>query len=215
MDAKFWLQRWESNQIAFHQASANPLLVAHFDQLDLPKGQRVFVPLCGKTLDIAWLLAQGYQVVGAELSEIAIQQLFVELDVVPQITVVGNLKHYHVDDLDVFVGDIFDITPELMASVGDVDAIFDRAALVALPEMMRSDYAAHVIALTLRAPQLLLTYEYDQSVVQGPPFSVSEAEVMRHYATDYIVKCLARRPVEGGMRRATAANEVVWVLMRA
>ncbi|MGZ8252407.1 MAG: thiopurine S-methyltransferase, partial [Methylophilaceae bacterium] len=71
MEASFWHNKWQRGEIAFHQSDANPLLVAHFEALNLPKGSRVFLPLCGKTLDIAWLLAGGYRVVGAELSEIA------------------------------------------------------------------------------------------------------------------------------------------------
>ena len=69
MDTDFWLQRWQENNIAFHRSEANPLLVTHFKALGLAKGSRVFVPLCGKTKDIAWLLSQGYSVEGAELSQ--------------------------------------------------------------------------------------------------------------------------------------------------
>ncbi len=83
MDASFWHQRWEKNEIAFHERQANPLLVKYFDKLSLAQGRRVFVPLCGKTLDIAWLLSRGYRVAEAELSQVAIGQLFQELGVEP------------------------------------------------------------------------------------------------------------------------------------
>lgn len=93
MDTSFWLERWESNRIAFHKSEANPLLVKYFQELDLAKGSCVFVPLCGKTLDIAWLLAKGYRVAGAELIEIAIEQLFAELGVEPKISEAGEVRH--------------------------------------------------------------------------------------------------------------------------
>lgn len=124
MEPNFWINRWETNQIGFHLSSANPLLVKHFNKLALPKGSRVFLPLCGKTLDIAWLLGQGYQVVGAELVEMAIVQLFEELRVKPEIKEVGKLKLYSAPHLSIFVGDIFDIDQKML---GEVAAVYDRA----------------------------------------------------------------------------------------
>ena len=93
MDASFWHQRWRENDIAFHKSEANPLLVKYFKQLSLVNGSRVFLPLCGKTLDIPWLLSNGYRVVGAELSKIAIDQLFMGLGVEPKISGVGEVDH--------------------------------------------------------------------------------------------------------------------------
>ena len=113
MDKRFWLQKWEKNNIAFHRSDANPSLVNHFDQLALAKGSRIFVPLCGKTLDIAWLLAQGYRVVGAELAEMAIDQLFVELGVEPTVLDLGDVKHYSATGIDIFVGNIFDVSSKM------------------------------------------------------------------------------------------------------
>ena len=107
MDVDFWHQKWRLNQIAFHMHKANPMLVQYFSRLNLVAGNRVFVPLCGKTLDIGWLLAQGYQVVGAELSQSAIEQFFVYLDFTPTITSVGELKRYSGTNIDIFVGNIF------------------------------------------------------------------------------------------------------------
>jgi thiopurine S-methyltransferase len=149
MDPGFWHQRWAKNEIGFHEPKANPLLVTHFNKLSLPKGGRVFVPLCGKTLDIAWLLSQGYRVAGAELSEVAISQLFADLGVEPQISTIGALTYYRRPDLDIFVGNLFDLSGGVL---GAVDAVYDRAALVALPESMRARYTAHLVEITNRAP---------------------------------------------------------------
>jgi thiopurine S-methyltransferase len=209
MDASFWHQRWENNNIAWHESEANPLLVKYFAALSLAKGSRVFVPLCGKTLDIPWLLSQGYRVAGAELSKVAIEQLFKELGVEPQVSSAGDVDHYSATNIDIFVGEIFHLSRKVL---GPVDAIYDRAALVALPEALRKRYTAHVTAITDTAPQLLICYEYDQSQMEGPPFSVSNEEVERHYRDRYELTLLDSRDVPGGLKGKCAARENAWLL---
>lgn len=209
MDTSFWHQRWENNEIAFHESEANPLLVKYFNELSLAKGSRVFVPLCGKTLDIPWLLSNGYRVAGAELSKIAIEQLFTGLGVEPKISGADEVAHYSASDIDIFVGDIFALSGKLL---GPVDAIYDRAAFVALPEKMRRRYTAHLMAITDKAPQLLITYEYDQSLMQGPPFSIPDEEVNQLYRDGYDLTLIASANVPGGLKGKCAAKENVWLL---
>ena len=110
MDASFWKDRWERGEIAFHEKQANQFLVKYFNKLSLAKGSRVFVPLCGKTLDIAWLLSQGFRVAGAELSEIAVKQLFEGLGVEPKIAELGSVQRYRAQNIDIFLGDLFQVT---------------------------------------------------------------------------------------------------------
>ena len=105
MEESFWKQKWETNQLGFHKTEANPMLVKHFKELNFEKDSRIFVPMCGKTLDIAWLLSRGQRVVACELVEMAIEQLFIELGVQPRVKELGNLKHYSADGLDVFVAE--------------------------------------------------------------------------------------------------------------
>ncbi|WP_346836485.1 thiopurine S-methyltransferase [Microbulbifer sp. SAOS-129_SWC] len=209
MDPEFWHQRWKNNQIGFHEPQANPSLVDNINALALVKNQRIFLPLCGKTLDIGWLLSQGYRVAGAELSALAIEQLFDELGVEPRVTKVGQLQHYQAEGLDIFGGDLFALTKE---TLGAVDAVYDRAALVALPEPMRVRYAQHLMAITAKAPQLLITFVYDQTVMPGPPFAVSDAEVTSHYAADYTLQQLQSKEVAGGLKGKCPAEEHVWLL---
>ena len=211
MDASFWRQRWEKNEIGFHESQANPLLVAHFHELSIAKGRRVFVPLCGKTLDISWLLARGYRVAGAELSQLAIEQLFIELGMQPDIERVGGIERWSANNLDLLVGDIFAVSRSML---GPVDAVYDRAALVALPEAMRQRYTAHLMEITGQAPQLLISYEYDQSLKEGPPFSVSNEEVRRQYAATYELTLIASTEVPGGLKGSVSAKENVWLLKR-
>jgi thiopurine S-methyltransferase len=211
MDASFWHAKWEKNEIGFHQDQVNPFLVRYFGELSLAAGSRVFVPLCGKTRDIAWLLSQVYRVAGAELSRVAIEQLFDELGVEPSVSAAGSLTHFSTDDIDIFVGDIFQLSGK---DLGQVDAVYDRAALVALPEDMRRHYAGHLTDITNRAPQLLITYEYDQTLQDGPPFSVSGEEVHRHYDGRFDVGLVSSSDVPGGLRGKCPAKEHVWLLRK-
>ena len=210
MEHSFWHDRWATNQIGFHQPAANPLLVTHCAALALPSAGRVLLPLCGKTLDIAWLLAAGYQVVGVELSELAVQQLFAELGATPRIQVLNDaLQRYETDKLTVFVGDIFALNRELL---GSVDAIYDRAALVALPATLRPRYASHLTAISTGARQLLISFDYEQSQLPGPPFAVLAEELSELYGQHYELQALARQPLTGGLKGQCPADEVVWLL---
>ncbi|OIR02518.1 thiopurine S-methyltransferase [mine drainage metagenome] len=209
MQHEFWHQKWNKNEIGFHLPEANPLLVKHLPTLQLDQGSRIFLPLCGKTLDIAWLLTQGYHVAGAELSSIAIEDLFSSLNLAPNIQQLGEVTHYSAPNLDMFVGDIFAVSP---AMLGTVDAVYDRAALVALPEEMRKRYTAHLMTLTNNAPQLLICFEYDQAQHAGPPFSICADEINQHYQASYDLTLLASEEVAGGLKGKCAATEHVWRL---
>lgn len=211
MEASFWLNRWQTSQTGWHERAVNPLLTTHFPSLNVPTGGRVFVPLCGKSLDLGWLLSRGYAVAGAELSELAVTQLFAELGMEPSISNIGTLRRFHGKQIDIFVGDIFDLSREIL---GPVDAVYDRAALVALPETIRPRYTAHLKAITGMAPQLVIGYEYDQTVVAGPPFSVTSDELRRHYSGDYTLTLLARLDVPGGLKGKCPATEHVWRLTK-
>jgi thiopurine S-methyltransferase len=209
VNPEFWQEKWQKREIAFHQAAANPLLVSWFDQLALAPGASVFLPLCGKSLDIHWLLAQGYRVVGAELSEMAVQELFAELGLTPDISGAGKLQLYLAEQLQVFVGDIFQLSE---STLGAVAAIYDRAALVALPDEMRQRYAQHLITISQRAPQLVICFEYDQAQLPGPPFSVDSPEMHKLYSSVYNLNCLEKIDVPGGLKRKCQATEIGWLL---
>lgn len=211
MNVEFWQERWQNNEIGFHEGAPNLLLVSHFEKLHLNPGSRIFLPLCGKTVDIAWLLSKGYRVVGAELSELAIDQLFESLGIEPIITQGDPVIHYHAENIDIYVGDIFDLSA---SDLPPVDAIYDRAALVALPEIMRQQYTRHLMNMTGNATQLLITFEYEQHRMQGPPFSVSTDEVKRHYESTYDVSLLRNERKTDGFRGLADLSEQVWLLKR-
>jgi thiopurine S-methyltransferase len=209
MDAQFWQHRWESREIGFHLSDTNPFLVKHFDAMSLTAGHTVFLPLCGKTRDIAWFLSKGVKVVGAELSRRAVEQLFNELGLVPVMTSKGGIEVFSAADIEIHNGDFFTLTA---SDLGPVDAVYDRAALIALPREMREPYVAHLMEVTKQAKQLLITLDYDQHLMPGPPFSVTAEEVRQHYEDCYKVSLLGDYPIEGGVKGRCPGNEKVWLL---
>jgi thiopurine S-methyltransferase len=210
MEASFWHQKWERGEIGFHKSEANPLLIKHCEKLDLAQGSRIFLPLCGKTRDFAWLLACGYRVAGAELSELAIKELFNDLGVEPSISRMGELDLYRAKNIDIWVGDIFDVSAKML---GLVDAIYDRAALVAMTASGREQYTSHLMKITDAAPQLLICYEYNQQLMEGPPFSIHAEEVQHHYAAAYQLQPVESKDVVGGLK-GVGAFETVWLLQK-
>ncbi len=193
MDAKFWHQRWQENRIGFHQEQTTPLLEAHWPSLDLPTGSQVFVPLCGKTRDIDWLAARGHRVLGVELSEIAVQQFFAERELNPAIIRSPIGTHFSAGPVELIQSDIFAITADTLANCS---AVFDRAALIALPPQMRMRYADVPYArLPPTCQGLLITLEYPQPQMDGPPFSVAEAEVHALFDREWNMKLLERRDI--------------------
>lgn len=208
MQAAFWHRKWQDNEIGFHEAAPNGLLVEHLERLAAP-GARLFLPLCGKTRDIGYLLGRGMQVVGAELSELAVAQLFDDLGMVPERIDTDAGYSLRGDGVEIFVGDFFALQP---AQLGAVDAVYDRAALVAMPGAMRGRYAEQLSRLADDAAQLLIAFEYDQARMGGPPFSVDAAEVARLYGQRYRHTVLARQPVEGRLKARCDAIETAWLL---
>ena len=209
MEAHFWHNLWETNNTGWHLSDVNPFLVEFFGQLKLADNSRVFVPLCGKTHDIGWLLSQGHRVVGAELNESAIKELFSSLSLEPTVEKVGNFTLYSAQSIDIFVGDIFELTKPLL---GEVDAIYDRGALVALPTEMRLDYTTLLKNIATSIPQLVINYEYDQNLLEGPPFSISKSELEAHYKDVYDVTLLKSFKLDAGPFKEIGAYENIWLL---
>ncbi|KZN43758.1 hypothetical protein, partial [Pseudoalteromonas luteoviolacea] len=195
--------------IAFHEGTVNKLLEKHVDALKLRAGSHVFVPLCGKTKDIAWLLRKGYKITGAELSEGAIKELFEELHIEPLVEELDEFKVYKSINLTVYVGDYFNLTAE---HVHDVDAVYDRAAFIALPASMLRSYSSKLMELSQTAPQLLLGYRYDQSLVPGPPFSIDENTIGNYYRPAYQIECLESVDWGEKIKGVAPALEDCWLL---
>lgn len=202
MDTHYWQARWERNQIEFHQDSISPYLQRFLPELKLAPGARVFVPLCGKSKDMLWLSAQGYPVLGVEVSLLAVAAFFNENALPAQRATKGAFESWRSGEVEVLCGDYFALTP---ADLNDVAAVYDRAALVALPAEQRPRYACHMQAvLPATARILLATLEYPQAEMPGPPFAVLPIELEALFGERFTIQELYS---EDALARKTSFKE--------
>ena len=193
MDPAFWHARWHEGRIGFHKATVTPQLERHWAALGLPAGGTVFVPLCGKSLDMAWLAGRGHRVLGVELSEVAVRDFFAGQGLVARTRETAYGVHHAAGPFELIVGDAFALDRALLA---DCVGVFDRAALVALPPEMRRRYAATTwAALPAGCRGLLVTLEYPQEQMAGPPFAVASDEVHALFGEDWAPVLLERRDI--------------------
>jgi thiopurine S-methyltransferase len=192
MHADFWLDRWQREQIGFHRDAVNPNLLNRWPELELDPGTRVLVPLCGKSHDLSWL-AERHEVAGIELSAQALKQFWSEAGIEPTFEEGSRLSAFRHRNLTTYAGDFFELDH---TQVGLFGAVYDRAALIALPPEMRSRYLTHM--KTLLAPGaviLMVLLEYVQAEMPGPPFSVSPKEVEAAFASGFQVEVLESQEV--------------------
>lgn len=217
MHADFWLQRWREGRTGFHRNEVMPLLEQHWPSPNVSPGTRVLVPLCGKSLDMLWLAAQGLHVLGAELSPLAVERFFAENHLVPRSYVARDGTHFVAGNIEVILGDVFDLDAALLADCG---AIYDRAALIALPPSMRERYVREVYGrLPSGCHGLLITLDYPQQEMEGPPFSVAENEVRRLFEREWDIRILERHDIlhaqpSFSAQGVTALHTTVYRLLR-
>ncbi|MGA7298498.1 MAG: thiopurine S-methyltransferase [Rhodanobacteraceae bacterium] len=193
MEKQFWIERWQAGQTGFNQATPSADLVAYWSALAVPAGSRILVPLAGKSVDMLWLVQQGYRVLGVEIAEQAVRAFFDDNGLDPQIHESAIGSHFVSGDIELVCADIFDVGAEQADTCA---AVYDRAALIALPPAMRQRYAAHLSSiLPSDCRALLLTMQYEQERMNGPPFSVPRDEVLQLYGQDWQVQELARREI--------------------
>ncbi len=191
MEPKFWHERWERAEIGFHQQEINLHLQRFWNRLGPRPGQRVFVPLCGKSRDLLWLAGEGYPITGVEISPVAVEAFFQENGLQPHRWQEGSFEVWEQDEIRILLGDFFALEPLHLA---DVTGVYDRASLIALPPVMRERYVRKLeTILPARAGTLLVTLEYDQTLLGGPPFAVGEAEVQALYGLTYEIELLYTR----------------------
>jgi thiopurine S-methyltransferase len=193
MEPEFWLERWRESRIGFHQDAPTPLLLKHWPAVGAEPGCRVFVPLCGKSYDMAWFAAQGHRVLGCELSPLAVEQFFEDHGLTPTMRQTADGVHYTAGPIEIVQGDVFQLT---VGAIGSCQAVFDRAALIALPPAMRKRYAQDVYGkLPNGCRGLLITLEYPQHEKAGPPFSLEHAEIRAAFGQRWDISVLERREI--------------------
>lgn len=175
MDEKFWLRRWETGDIGFHKKEPHQYLLRFYGKLGVSPGDQLFVPLCGKSPDLAWLHDRGIKVTGIELSRLAVDAFINENRLNGEWTTSAGISCYLDQRYKLYCGDFFMLTA---SDLGDLHAAYDRGSLVALPPALRQRYAAHLSGLMPTGSRILLvSYDYDQNETHGPPFSTPCAEV--------------------------------------
>jgi thiopurine S-methyltransferase len=213
MDSEFWIKAWNEGRTQFNQKSYNEKLLQFFPLLNPVKDQKVLVPLCGKAKDILWLQSLGLQVRGVELYDKAVKEFFSESNLPFEIQQGSHYKNYNSGSVVISCGDFFKLGEEKF-----FDLVYDRAALVALPEEMRKDYS-RVVSRVMKpgGKCLLVVYEYDQTKLEGPPFSVSEKEVHDLYGNEFTIQLMEnQRPANEGERLSAmlSLTQKVYILQK-
>lgn len=185
-DNELWQQSWRDREIAFHQLAVNLHLIKFWPNLGLTATDRVFVPLCGKSLDLLWLAEQGHTVIGVELSPLAARAFFRENRLQPVRRKLGAFTLWEHGRISIFCGDFFQLRAE---HLGAIAAVFDRASLTALPDEIRGAYLAHLREILPAACKILLltTEEPDEGETAGQPFAVAD-EIASLYTSAFDIQ---------------------------
>jgi len=190
MEKEFWLGKWERHEIGFHQPEYNPFLVKKWQEFThkYPMAKTsVFVPLCGKSLDMLFLVEQGYKVIGVELSAIACEEFFSENNIDYTIEKLENFTLYNSENISLYCGDMFNMHTEMLKDVGYV---YDRASLIALPHEMRLRYVDFMESNLIGAKVFLVVLDFDNTEV-GPPHSITEGMVESYFSNHYKISSIA------------------------
>ena len=188
VDNQHWLDRWQQDRIGFHESGVNQHLQHWFPRFAPASGSRVFLPLCGKAVDIHWIAQQGFDVIGIELSQIAIEAFFEENSLDFKYHESDRFGIYHSTNITLLQGDFFDLNK---ADLNNCQLVYDRAALIALERDDRPRYYDHMLAiLPAGCDMLLIALEYDQAEMSGPPFSVPTDEIFQRYNSAFSIQML-------------------------
>jgi len=188
MDAKFWLERWENSETGFHREDANANLRRFWPRLNLPPKSTVFVPLCGRSSDMPLLAQNGHKIIGVELSDIAIKMFFEKQNLAPDIRQQDGFDIWSAGPYELWVGDMFKLPGQL---INNCSAVYDRASLVAFPREMQKDYSKLLAAhLAGQAQILLVSLSYDQTEMEGPPFSTPADRIEDLFQSSFDIKAL-------------------------
>jgi len=187
MENNYWLNKWQTNDIAFHEENVNADLIAYIHKLNLKPGDYIFVPLCGKTKDMLWLAEKGFHVIGIELSSIACDDFFDELNIKPHVTKQSKFKKYTYNNIILFCGDLFNLTS---SDLPIIHAVYDCKALIALPSDLRKKYIDHIVKCFGTNIKILLLTRETSCPVKPPPFPVNKAEIDLLYGSYFDVQLL-------------------------
>lgn len=188
MEISYWQSRWKKDNTGWHMDEVFPLLKSFWHRLELRKSSTVLVPLCGKSLDIDWLAAQGYRVIGADVSEKAVNILKDRLPYSFTKSAKGSFTCYKSASVELWRGDFFRLRKQWLPTI---DAIYDKAALIALPPDKRRQYTTHLQNLAESHTQIFVNcFEYEQEEMNGPPYAVMENELQSLFGNRFNIELL-------------------------
>jgi len=194
MTKQYWLNKWQQNDIKFNQDETNVYLQRYYSKLNLNKSDRIFVPLCGKSIDMLWLLQKSHLVVGVEFSPIACQSFFKDNSLPYQVKTLGPFTTYYNAAITLYCGNFFELTPGL---IGNIKAVYDRAGFISLPPSNRAEYVEHLVTLIPAGARIIMTtIEYDQQQLDGPPYSTSFDNIKQLYGPHFHIEQLEHKPYE-------------------
>lgn len=196
---KQWQELWDTGNILWHMNDVNKDLLKYADRLfDKQTNLRVFVPMCGKSVDMKWLALQGHTVIGVELIESSIWEFFEEQNLEYTVSTVEpqQIKVYKAKEMEIsiFCCDILIINKD---AIGAVDAIWDRGGLIAINKSDRERYAQVMLSvMSPRCRYLLETLEYDPLLYGGPPHHTTQEIVRKLFGAQCSIDLLHLRKYE-------------------
>lgn len=190
MNKKNWLEKWKKKETKFDQMQVNPYLIKYEKIFESLEGKKIFIPLCGKSIDILWFLTHGAEVIGVEFSEVAIETFLSENNLIYKKVDKHPFIFYHADSLKFICGDLFQLEKN---DVGEFDWIYDRASLIALDDMARVQYANKIFQLSSNQSKMfLITLSYGTTTLEPPPYSVTDEEVYSLFSKNFQIATLSK-----------------------
>jgi len=216
MTKQYWLDKWQHNDIKFNQDDVNVYLQRYYSRFNLSKSELIFVPLCGKSIDMLWLMNKGHHVVGVELSSVACKAFFEDNHLAYQVKTRGSFITYFNDSITLYCGDFFELMPGLM---GNIKSVYDRGAFIAFPPDMRGQYVAQLASLIAVGGKIIMnTIEYDERREEGPPYSASFKNIAQLYQSSFHINQLEQSvyevPEHLKSQGLLTANHAVYLLTK-
>lgn len=217
MHADFWQQCWDQGQARFHLRCTNPNLPHYWPHELFAPGDTIFVPLCGKSVDLLWFAEQGWNVLAIELIETAVQAFFTENNLSYSCVQQGDFVEYVSGSIRVLCGDFFKLSA---ADLADCRGFYDRAALVSWQGEGQAQYASHLARiLPAGCHGLMLVVDYEQEQMPGPPFAISTAAMQALLGHECSISQLGQRDIlryEPGFkaRGVTRMDEHIYAVVK-
>lgn len=197
-----WLDAWNRGLTPWSDPGINQYLRDNLAKLRLTTGCTILVPMCGDSADMVWLAEQGHNVVGIDISHLAIESFFSQATIA--YNKIGNVYTSKNTPLNITIINENIFNTELLSTFS-FDAIYDKGALVTVPHKHKPKYILRMHKLAPRAKILLITAYYRQAPGYGaPPFLESVESVQSLYREHYSFSLLEHKIGNDNQEKAKA-----------